>query len=79
MYYTLEGYPESVAIPVGAFADPSFPAPSVSVYEERMHSWVHMPSNVEHKGVRLEVLPRASRDRQRERGLARPRPTSHRP
>jgi hypothetical protein len=48
VYYTLEGYSEAVAIPVGAFADPSFPAPSFSVYEERMHSSVHMPSNVEH-------------------------------
>jgi hypothetical protein len=48
VYYTLEGYSEAIAIPVGAFADPSFPAPSFSVYEERMHSWVHMPGNIEH-------------------------------
>jgi hypothetical protein len=48
VYYTLEGYPEAIAIPVGAFADPSFPAPSFSVYEERMHSWVHLPGKVEH-------------------------------
>ena len=47
VYYTLEGYPDAIAIPVGAFADPSFPAPSFSVYEERMHSWVHMPGNIE--------------------------------
>ncbi|MEW9571541.1 GFA family protein [Rhodanobacter sp. Si-c] len=38
----------SIAIPVGAFADPSFPAPTVSVYEERMHSWVRMPNEMEH-------------------------------
>ena len=48
VYYTLEGYPEAIALPVGAFADPSFPAPSFSVYEERMHSWVHLPGKVEH-------------------------------
>lgn len=48
VYYTLDGYPDAVAIPVGAFADPSFPGPSFSVYEERMHPWVHMPSNIEH-------------------------------
>ena len=47
MYYTLEGLAEAVAIPVGAFAEPSFPAPSFSVYEERMHSWVSMPSAIE--------------------------------
>lgn len=46
--YTLEAYPEAVAIPAGAFADPSFPVPSFSVYEERMHAWVHIPGNVEH-------------------------------
>jgi hypothetical protein len=48
VYYTLEGHPEFVAIPVGAFADPTFPAPAFSVYEERMHSWVNMPSDIEH-------------------------------
>jgi hypothetical protein len=39
---------DSIAIPVGAFADPSFPEPSFSVYEERMHAWVNLPSNIEH-------------------------------
>lgn len=37
-----------IAIPVGAFADPQFPAPNFSVYEERMHSWVQMPIDIEH-------------------------------
>ena len=27
------------AVAVGAFADPSFPPPRVSVYEERLHPW----------------------------------------
>ena len=48
VFYTVDVLPEVVAIPVGAFADPSFPAPGVSVYEERMHSWVSMPSDMEH-------------------------------
>lgn len=48
VYYTLEGDSEAIAIPVDAFADPSFPRPSFSVYEERMHFWVHMPGNIEH-------------------------------
>ena len=47
VYYTVEGMDESVAIPVGAFADPTFPAPGFSVYEERMHSWVSMPGGIE--------------------------------
>jgi hypothetical protein len=37
-----------IAIPVGAFADPGFPAPTVSVYEERMHSWVVPPTGAVH-------------------------------
>jgi len=39
---------EHVAIPVGAFAEPGFPPPTFSVYEERMHSWVRMPEDMEH-------------------------------
>jgi hypothetical protein len=46
VYYTMSGMEDAVAIPVGAFADPSFPEPTFSVYEERMHSWVHMPSGI---------------------------------
>ena len=39
-----------IAIPVGAFADPGFPAPRVSVYEERKHPWVQVPEGVERIG-----------------------------
>jgi len=48
VHYTMEGNEEHIAIPVGAFTEPSFPAPTVSVYEERMHSWVQMPEDMEH-------------------------------
>ena len=47
VYYTMSGMEDAVAIPVGAFADPSFPAPALSVYEERMHGWVRMPGGIE--------------------------------
>lgn len=50
VYYEPEGLEEFLAIPVGAFAEPSFPAPSVSVYEERMHGWVVPPEDAEHIG-----------------------------
>lgn len=40
--------PGFVAIPVGAFADPTFPAPTFSVWEERRHPWTGLPDNVEH-------------------------------
>ncbi len=48
VYYTSDAMVGYVAIPVGAFADPQFPGPTLSVYEERMHSWVSMPSDIEH-------------------------------
>jgi hypothetical protein len=49
VYYAIAGYDEdSIAIAVGAFADPGFPTPSISVYEERMHSWVGLPRGIEH-------------------------------
>lgn len=49
VYYLVEGYDEGrIAIPVGAFADPNFPQPTLSVYEERMHGWVHLPDGMEH-------------------------------
>jgi hypothetical protein len=43
VYYEGEGFEGYLAIPVGAFADPDFPAPTVSVYESRMHQWVVPP------------------------------------
>ncbi|KQV56405.1 MULTISPECIES: GFA family protein [unclassified Duganella] len=47
VYYALESHKGFVGIPVGAFADPSFPAPRISVYEERMHCWVVPPPDAE--------------------------------
>lgn len=48
VYYRMDSRPDSIAIPVGAFADSNFPAPTFSVYEERMHAWVSLPEGIEH-------------------------------
>ena len=48
VFYTTGDSPDVVAVPVGAFADPSFPAPTGSVWEERRHSWVRLPEGIEH-------------------------------
>lgn len=48
VWYEAEALPDFIVIPVGAFADPGFPAPTVSVYEERMHGWVVPPPDAEH-------------------------------
>ena len=42
-FHTEEGYDGSVSVAVGAFADPEFPAPTVSVYDCRRHPWVRLP------------------------------------
>ena len=48
VYYVAEARGDSIVIPVGVFADSSFPAPTFSVYEDRMHAWVTMPKDIEH-------------------------------
>lgn len=35
--------PEAVAVAVGCFADPGFPAPSQAVYGQHRHAWVVTP------------------------------------
>ncbi|MCC2963510.1 GFA family protein [Massilia sp. IC2-278] len=47
VYYEPEALPGFVMIPVGAFAEPDFPVPTVSVYEERMHSWIVPPPDAD--------------------------------
>jgi hypothetical protein len=46
VFYTFERSPELVAIPVGAFADPSFPPPTRSVYGTRKHEWIALPDAI---------------------------------
>jgi hypothetical protein len=46
VYYRSD--PERVAVPVGGFADPKFPPARISVFEDRMHSWVGLPDRIEH-------------------------------
>lgn len=46
VFHTEEGRDGSVAVAIGAFADPAFPPPQDSVYECRRHGWVRLPDNV---------------------------------
>ena len=48
VFYLPDAIPGVVVIPVGAFADPDFPQPRVSVYEARKHRWVGLPDDIEH-------------------------------
>ena len=42
VYYSTDA--ELIAVPIGAFADPTFPSPTISVYESRRHPWVTVPA-----------------------------------
>jgi hypothetical protein len=49
VYYRLSAVPDVIAVPVGAFADPDFPPPTISVYEVRRHAWLTVPAEMEHR------------------------------
>ena len=40
VWYRSRPHSDAIAVAIGAFADPGFPAPWFSVYEERKHPWV---------------------------------------
>ena len=46
VFHTEEGVEGSVGVAVGAFGDPAFPPPQVSVYDCRRHPWVRLPDRV---------------------------------
>ena len=43
VYLLLEKAPTLIGVPVGAFADPAFPAPVRAVWEQHRHPWVRSP------------------------------------
>ena len=47
VYYRLDAHPDLTAVPIGAFADPRFPAPRFSVWESMQHTWVSVPLDAE--------------------------------
>jgi hypothetical protein len=61
VYYQLE--PKHIGVPVGAFADPTFPAPRISVWEDCMHPWVGLPDGIEHVGQKPRSSTRNSAGR----------------
>lgn len=49
VFYVLDTEPTLIAVPVGAFGDPGFPAPEVSFYEARMHGWLDLIGDMRHE------------------------------
>jgi hypothetical protein len=40
VYWEAEAFPGHIAVAVGSFADPAFPAPTYSGWEAKRHRWV---------------------------------------
>ena len=57
VFYTTANAPDLIAVPLGAFADPAFPPPTVSVYESRRHPWVGLPDTIERDDVWEALRP----------------------
>jgi hypothetical protein len=45
--WELELFPDLVAVAVGCFTDPTFPAPKRAVWGQYKHGWVQFPEDVE--------------------------------
>src|SRR5262252_1187243 len=43
VFWENAGFPGLVSVAIGNFADPSFPAPTLAVWEESRHPWVDLP------------------------------------
>ena len=52
LYWELQQFPEVIAVAVGAFADPQFPPPGFSVWEERRHRWVETAAELPIEHIR---------------------------
>jgi hypothetical protein len=67
VYWTGEGFPGYVAVAIGAFADPTFPAPTIPVWEACRHPRMILPYDTPLHDVRhLQcVLPVGIRLRDR--------------
>lgn len=51
LFYVAYVDPDFVAVAIGGFADPDFPAPNYSVYEGRKHGWVSIVGDdIDHYG-----------------------------
>jgi hypothetical protein len=53
VFYTEPDEPDLVVVSVGAFADPSFPAPTRSGYDSRRHAWIGLPDSIQRETPEL--------------------------
>ncbi|MBZ9675841.1 GFA family protein [Mesorhizobium sp. ES1-1] len=48
VYWKAERLPSMIGVAVGALADPQFPPPVRSIFEESKHSWVQIDGAIDH-------------------------------
>jgi hypothetical protein len=48
LYWEADARPGLYILAVGAFADPNFSPPSVSIFEETKHLWMRLPEGMKH-------------------------------
>lgn len=48
IYWKPDVLPSMIGVAVGALADPDFPAPVISIFEQSKHHWVQFDEAVEH-------------------------------
>lgn len=46
MYWEVSAMDGAYGVAVGCFADPHFPAPTLSVYGKRQHHWLEVPDGI---------------------------------
>ena len=51
VYWQGQGFPGYVVVAIATFADPKFPAPSISGWEESRHAWLALPPDTPPKRV----------------------------
>lgn len=59
VYGESDARPGMIAISVGAFADPNFPAPMRSIWEAAQHSWVAFNPDIRHFAHAPDDMPRS--------------------
>jgi hypothetical protein len=55
VYYESDKSPDLCGIAVGCFADPGFPPPKRSVWEESLHPWIGLPTDIVRVGKGIDV------------------------
>jgi hypothetical protein len=46
VYWEADKYPDQCGTAAGCFADPTFPAPVMSMWEESKHPWLTLPASI---------------------------------